>query len=684
MASTLSDSELQLLVQSGVRHSAGSCVCKHCCRCCFRCCQCSIPLTTVILIVSLWSWTAPGGQCAGSTTVSIEIDATVPYLAMLVAQFEAASWRRIPRLSTKAALPGEWVMVDLAATYPATHAHRDVIEVQLATEEDRQPFLAKIAPISTGGWPRVQVDDLLPGTDYSITTRSRLGGYWTYPSRGRLVCGTRPLAPHQPRVLPPRTPPSAHALTVHVELPADASMRTAWLHAEARSVVGSGSDPQRSSVAWLLPPRLLPRPLSAANLTAATLQIDKLQAGATYAVRVAVALGSDDEAALGSTDRWDGGRVHDWSDWVEYRTAWAAAHKLEPLVLYRVSELCGAPWQLPWTPLIHADSSPRVMAACQPDWLGDRNSASLLASAAIVTQWAGGWAGEIYPTGESGDSRSESGESVRGENGPAAALRLRRERLAERYMPEFTRSVLSRACVVRWSEGGADETQRHAGTTPDGYAGYVGCNGPDVLHHACEPCLNWIDRCVGRLNTSSCIDPRTRLSRLYPCSCSAADQAASRRRIGKLPVRWPNFMMPRVPRGGGPLPGEHNFLVRFVQQRVGRDVWRASQEPHGPPLTCPRPRPPLEDNIALGAWYSTPAGGECEVGVTPSVATVPRGDGCTWAQATSLRLAPAAALVAHSFRVDARAPPSLEAVRANAAAMQAAFDRHQPERCCGC
>ena len=144
------------------------------------------------------------------------------------------------------------------------------------------------------------------------------------------------------------------------------------------------------------------------------------------------------------------------------------------LTAFRISELCGA------TSSYSYDDSPR-RRTCEPDNLYNHDSGSLLADVLFING-AGGSGLE----------------------------------------PDFNGSVISRYCVSRVDRP---------------YADYVSCNGKDTEHYACA-CNLFIDRCIGRLNTSSCSYSGPK--RFMPdCHCSDASREASAQYIGKMPAFFP-------------------------------------------------------------------------------------------------------------------------------------------------
>jgi len=84
------------------------------------------------------------------------------------------------------------------------------------------------------------------------------------------------------------------------------------------------------------------------------------------------------------------------------------------------------------------------------------------------------------------------------------------------FVRDFNASVITRYCTER---------------RPEPFADYVSCNGEDTEHYTCV-CNNWIDRCIGRLDRSTCIDS-------HDCQCSNASLRRSAEAIGRMPVFAP-------------------------------------------------------------------------------------------------------------------------------------------------
>ena len=167
----------------------------------------------------------------------------------------------------------------------------------------------------------------------------------------------------------------------------------------------------------------------------------------------------------------------------------------------------------------------------------------------------------------------------------------------------------------------------------DAFADYVSCNGGDTEHYTCL-CNNLIDRCIGRLDTSPCVQNE--------CHCTDESLNRSQHYIGRMPVY-------------APFPSGHG---------------------HG---SCTAP--PVEQSTFLGYWYSFPASAEC----TPITGSMGDGrgsaEGCSWARGASQRLVRGATLSNLGFNLSSvcDVPQLLQ----NRDVIAAALAAH-PARCCGC
>ena len=92
------------------------------------------------------------------------------------------------------------------------------------------------------------------------------------------------------------------------------------------------------------------------------------------------------------------------------------------------------------------------------------------------------------------------------------------------FVQDFNASVTTRYCV-------------HHERRP-AYADYVSCNGNDTEHYDCY-CNNWIDRCIGRLDTSVCNASVPDPQKMPACTCSDASLAESAKYLGRMPVYNP-------------------------------------------------------------------------------------------------------------------------------------------------
>ena len=282
----------------------------------------------------------------------------------------------------------------------------------------------------------VLLDDLHPGTEYTIKMRSRkpLSREWSDLTDQSISCSTKPLASGQPHVMPPRVPPALDSILVSVDASATA------ISVQVRPVGGGFW-----STEVALP-------------STGKVRVTGLHEATVYEVR-----------AIGTHG------LH--SDVVLHRTAVPGA---TDLTVFRISELCGA-----IKPYSYTYDGGEYRRPCQPDNLYNHDTGSLLADVEFMNGVQGG----------------------RG------------------FVPDFNDSVTSRYCVSRVDRPFAD---------------YVSCNGPDPEHYRCT-CNIFIDRCIGRLDTSACHPTNASKSahRFTPCDCSATSTATSARYIGTMPVYYP-------------------------------------------------------------------------------------------------------------------------------------------------
>ena len=192
------------------------------------------------------------------------------------------------------------------------------------------------------------------------------------------------------------------------------------------------------------------------------------------------------------------------------------------------------------------------------------------------------------------------------------------------FVQDFNASVTTRYCV-------------HHERRP-AYADYVSCNGNDTEHYDCY-CNNWIDRCIGRLDTSVCNASVPDPEKMPACACSDASLAESAKFLGRMPVY-------------NPFPHHHH----------------TSGAPPLPDCNVP----PLGESTFLGYWYSLPAAAECAA----------RGrTGCSWERRSWQHFVRGWQLLAKGFNTsEAMDMPQL---KANAAVIEKVIAEHAP-RCCMC
>ena len=439
-------------------------------------------------------------------------------------------------------------------------------EVQLGLEAEgvESPYISSIT--SAAG---LVVQDLLPGTSYLLRWRSRSAGTREWSGLSAPVsCTTATLLPGQPRLLPPREPPTASSLFVAVDV------EDGGVVVEAR--LKSGGD------TWT-PPIAVDADGKA--------RIDNLRPSSSYEVRARSA------AAAGAPDP-------PLSDVVIQQTATPGAANL---TVYRISELCGA--SPPSGDNESYSYGGEYHKPCEPDNLYNHDSGSLLADIEFITAVAGG--------------RPQTG-----------------------FVPSFNGSVTSRYCVSR-----ADRP----------FADYVSCNGfkDGTERYKCA-CNVWIDRCIGRLDTSSCRLPRVprRGHDWMPeCDCSAASSRGSARLVGMMPVYYP--------------------FPKFGPNRT-----KTTQ-------CAPEIVPPAASSVYLGEWYSMPEEAECppdtvhfgeqqeeqEEGVASSSPS------CTWARRATHHLVHGRQLLDAGFNLSHGY--DIAQLRQNEGIVEKVLARH-PVRCCDC
>jgi len=395
------------------------------------------------------------------------------------------------------------------------------------------------------------VADLLPETAYVFKARARTtpSKIWSNLSMP-ITCSTLALQPHQPRIVPPHTPPTLTSLVVGVQ-PAGQCRPHATTHVQLRAL---------GAQAWSAP----------IAVCGATVRLDGLKPASVHEVR--------------AYSRAAGGAAPVYSDVVTQRTA---AHGSANMTVYRISELCGGNADYDYS---YGDGTRD--RACEPDNLYNHDSGELLADVEFIN--AVGGHGSFF-------------------------------------VPDFNGSVTSRYCVAHVDAPFAD---------------YVSCNGRDTEHYSCA-CNVFIDRCIGRLDTSSCVPPpppvHPHSSHMPECTCDRSSTAASARYIGAMPVFYP------FPRMAPP---------------TNRSSTHCNAAP-------------LERSTLLGQWYSMPSQAECD----PSVMTLPGPSGCTWSRRATHHFLHGAQLLDHGFNLS-RIYDDAQ-LRQNRDVIDAVLAQH-PVRCCDC
>ena len=388
---------------------------------------------------------APWHACPDATTVSLDVSLhVVSPFARLVAMACRIFYRSIP-------FKVNGLAIDVA--YPPLPV-ADVFEVQLAhAASPTMPFVAQLCALEAR---TCAVHDLLPASSYVVYVRQRVGGHWTGPTAG-VQCTTRPLASRQLRIRPPAVEPTAHSVSVAVELHGEATTqrfagRVAVQYRPLRNQPRAWSarmELDASPTAEVSPPAVV-----------ALVSLGGLAPGTTYEVRASALYRTDNgggRAMMGSP-RLDS----PFSDPVIHRTASVTGGpSIEPLEVYRVSELCGMDAELPLRAFGPLHVTPRIFSRCRSEPMANVNAASLFATAALLARF--------------GTARPRETDE--------------REAVARRFSPVFNSSVLTRACLSRKA---------------DPFAAYVGCNGPDTQHYVCGPCYNLVDRCIGQLSVDEC------------------------------------------------------------------------------------------------------------------------------------------------------------------------------------
>ena len=198
------------------------------------------------------------------------------------------------------------------------------------------------------------------------------------------------------------------------------------------------------------------------------------------------------------------------------------------------------------------------------------------------------------------------------------------------FVPDFNGSVTSRYCVSRVDRP---------------YADYVSCNGRDTEHYTCT-CNVFIDRCIGRLNTSTCHAPPPGARHAMPrCDCSAASTAGSARYIGRMPVYYP---FPAI-----------------------------GHTSKHPTRCSPELVPSANESVYFGDWYSMPSAAEC----APDATMLPGAAGCTWARRATHHFVHGFELLGAGFNLSK--PYTVAQLRQNREVIERVLAQHQA-RCCDC
>ena len=587
---------------------------------------------------------APWHACPGATTVSLDVELHVSPLSYAV----AVCWTLVYRHMGKV----RGVNIDVA--FPPLPVV-DAFEVQVAhAARPTLPFVAKLCAV---GARTCSVHDLLPASAYVVSVRQRVRGIWTALTSGA-HCTTQSLRPRQPHVWPPVDQPAADSVTVTVAVEPHARgadhttprftgsvvvQHRAVLTPEwSTSAVLNASLPSSSLASLFASPRYLRASGSPSTHAIAIVALRGLAPATTYEVRVRAIYQASGGPTPGGSTPAVGDTYWPFSDLVEHRTAHMGASPsssppVESLEVYRASELCGMDGQLPLRAFQHLSVTPRFFGRCLSEPLANVNAASLEASASLLARW-----GTTASTVEA-DSR---------------------EVLAQRYMPSFRHSVLTRTCVLRRAEP---------------FAEYIGCNGPDTQHYVCGPCYNFLDRCIGRLPVAECAESGV----LDTCKCNASTAARSARTIGAMEVAFPNMMTLAPSHVPDP---SSNFVQQFVEARPdsfpGYPQGRRCRQPPAAAESAAR------SPSARGTWYSLPVAGECAAGAAPAaLSTDEGGSTCTWASAATRRIVHGNDLLAAGLVTDPSATHdvTLDGIQQNVEVVRRAFAQHPGhERCCGC
>ena len=443
-----------------------------------------------------------------------------------------------------------------------------IYEAQLglaAENSGSERFVPFIATTSTD--PQVFVGDLLPGTEYLVKTRHRIWwtGEWSNLTAVPISCATNQLRDGQPRVLPPRIPPTLTTILVGVAPPTNS---TDDFVVEARVAGTTG--------AWSAPV-----PLDATHRALVT----GLAPATVYELRARASSSADSSPTSPTSPPA--------SDVVLHRTA---TPNVSNLTVFRISELCGGSGDASYT----YDESPEYKRPCQPDQLYNHDSGTLLADVEFIT------------------ATKQSG-----------------------FVPDFNDSVTSRYCV-------SHEASPPSLPVGEAFADYVSCNGRDTEHYRCT-CNVFVDRCIGRVDTSSCHQITVNTSKgqwkRTECDCSAESTAASAKYIGAMPVYYP---FPRFNHKGG-------FGTQCSPDLV----------------------PPASKSTFLGKWYSMPEQSQCAA----ETVGLPGKDGCTWARRATHHMVHGFQLLGAGFNMSNHYDDST--LRQNDHVIEAVLSRH-PVRCCDC
>jgi len=248
-----------------------------------------------------------------------------------------------------AALSCSGTTVSLAISWLATSMY-DLTDVQLGLSAGVRPGLPapRFTPFlsqTTSSKTSLLIEDLPPGTSFAVALRHRAstGDHLWTDITDPVVCSTLALAPMQPLVLPPTTPPTPEGVTTTIRVGqardkslVDVQYRRlgdlTWLHAKTSAS------------------------LEARLASDVVVRVAGLSPGLSYQVRARVAF-------VNGTLQGGGRQWGPASDEVVFRTADAGL--AAPLEVYRVTEHCGT--------------------TCHPDFLHNHNAGDLLADVSFIT-----------------------------------------------------------------------------------------------------------------------------------------------------------------------------------------------------------------------------------------------------------------------------------------------------------